>query len=140
MRKAELVVLVITVVLVVTATVGYVAWMRPDFARPSTWQGGESLPTTRVTLSDGARAELTDFPHGVTRLDEDGHPCLEATGERYSGEATWRALDPYAVEVTFGTSTVTISSDPGVLGSQDWTELRWRECTAREISMLGMVG
>lgn len=133
MDKPTAVFLAATIAVVVTGVTGWTLWMRPDFERPATWRGGESQPSTAVTLKDGAVAQLVDFPEGVTRLDSEGHPCLELTGNGYSGEAVWRPLNPYAIEVTFGASVVTISSGPAMMGSQDWSELRWRACGTEEI-------
>jgi hypothetical protein len=128
--------LVATALLGTLAMVGCVAWSPPEIETPASWQGGNALPTTVVTLQNQHLAQLVDFPQGVTQADEDGHSCLAITGESYTGDARWRALDPYAIEVQFDDSVVTIWSGPAVFGSQDWSELRWRECSSPEILTL----
>lgn len=118
------------------AMVGCVAWIPPSIETPASWQGGDALPTTVVTLQGQNVAQLVDFPQGVTQADEDGRQCLATTGDSFTGDARWRALDSYAIEVQFDDSVVTIWSGPAVFGSQDWSELRWRECSTPEFSTL----
>lgn len=136
MRSLIRVVLMTAAVGMILATAGCVSWIPPDIQTPASWQGVEALSTTVVTLQSDNAANLIDFPQGVTQLDENGDPCLAATGANYTGEAHWRPLDPYAIEIRFEDSAVTISSAPPVLGSQDWSELRWREYSRQEISTL----
>ena len=126
--------------LLVIATAGCVASARPSFQTPARWQGGQTFPTTAITLQDHDRAQVADFPQGVTRADGAGHPCLDVSApDRYTGAATWTALDAYSVQVQFEDSDITISSGPAFLGSQDWTELRWKECETGQIWTLGAV-
>lgn len=132
--------IVVTSIFLVIATTGCVALVPPNFQTPARWQGGQTFPTTEITLQDQDRSQVTDFPQGVTRADDAGRPCLDVSSpDRYTGGATWRSLDAYSVQVRFEDSDITISSGPAFLGSQDWTELRWKECDTGQIWALGAV-
>lgn len=110
----------------------------PDFTTPMAWRGGSrqvaaesASVTTSVQLLDGQRATLVDFPQGVTRELDGGYVCLDlSTEERYTGEATWSNRNGYSIVLTFGESSIVVSSDAARFGGQDWSVLRLHECTS----------
>ena len=135
---ARRVVAAVAAIATLSTLTGCLSWAQPTLPTPARWQGGESFPTTSVVLEGDGLARLVDFPKGVTRPNEDGRPCLDISGpSTFTGEATWRSLNAYAIEVQFDESVVTISSGPAVFGSQDWTELGWTECDSEVIWILG---
>jgi hypothetical protein len=108
-----------------------------DFTTPAAWSGGtreigdeSERITAAIQLLDDRRAILKDFPQGTSRVTEDGLVCLDvSTSERYSGDATWSNRNGFSMALTFGDSTVVVSSDAS-FGDQDWLEARMRECTS----------
>lgn len=54
--------------------------------------------------------------------------CVDATGETYTGSATWVAESRLSFRILFGTSSIVVSNGGARFGEPDWTEVKIASC------------
>lgn len=104
----------------------------PDFDLPVQW-GTE----TSILLRADGTAALEDVPHGQWVQTGEGI-CWDATGETFTGEATWSVYSPQGVELFFEDSDVIVWAAPGKFGSWGWNELKMVTCGEAETIRLAV--
>jgi len=147
-RRASLA-LMTAMALVVVCVLLTACAQEPSFRPPIKWGGSDdkayfmpadpSAPLkyvrTTLTLQDGTKASVTDFPAGHVKSTRDGM-CVETlTNRSYSGAATWSVVNSHELKLKFAQFSAVVVSDHGLAGSQDWTGLRIPECDAAYVHL-----
>ena len=117
---------------------GCSAWF-PQFSTPIEWgdghlstyhpETGNVRVSAEVRLDPDGKAQLFNFPTGVSVTDDEGLVCFEPSSEaNYTGPAEWSAVNGLRFALDFGESHVEISAGEARFGAQDWYDIRFQEC------------
>lgn len=79
-----------------------------------------------MRLHPDGSAEVENLPVGREETI-DGHSCFVASGDTYSGDATWSATDGGLLRLGHDNLTL-FWAEPGRLGVVDWHELTLADC------------
>lgn len=76
------------------------------------------------------------MPVGISR-DASNNYCIDGSGSRYSGEATWEAEGDKRIIIHYGDSRIVVGSESR-FGFADWSEVRFSECAGGRDAYLTM--
>lgn len=107
----------------------------PVFSAPIRWSNGQLVshqdvladPISVELLPDG-KGHVTEFPQGRFVKSELGGFCVQDSGERFTGSATWSPRGTNDVEITVSGTKYLLSDGKSKFGGQTWGELRIAKC------------
>lgn len=100
----------------------------PNFTPPIRWESQQDSVSMSIQLNEDGSGYAQNAPVGIAQEGQYAGGCLNDTGERYTGQITWRAVSQYGLEISFPDSKYILGTGPGKFGSQDWSEVRIGSC------------
>jgi hypothetical protein len=99
---------------------------------PAVWNSSfsradESAVMAEVTLHPNGGAELVQIPGGDV-IDTDEGLCLRDSGERFTGEGTWRLETERTVRVEYDGGSVLLIADNERFASYSWASVSIFSC------------